>query len=462
MRTRQDVIDAGTAILRESGPAALTSVAVAKRVGVTQPAIYRHVSGMDELTTLASHAVVGELTSILVAAATAPATTWGDGSHLRAFARQLVDLISDHQHAFATIERWRYDASELGEGIRSMLGMGAALICNEFEAAWRGDFRSDVEFDEATRATQLIHAELLIDDVVAAARLVRERRVPPSARGPRPESAVVHRMVRIRDGDQHPDGVARARAREPSVVVTEAGRRVTDPGRRRPRRDQAIEHAADLLRERGPQGLTSAAVAERMGITQPGVYRHVRNMDELTELAAERVVAGITESLHGIVFDESMDWDDIGDVDRLCRSLIDVAMANRQSFDVVTLWRFTDGPLGNGIRSVIDESCDLISALMESRSAYRVRLRGFARRRATARSAGPCAGGIRRRTRRRPHRVLGPPLGATGPRCTCHDLQEPLGVGVVGVRDRPERAHRPRVPPHRPGDGHRGRVSIAI
>ncbi len=142
---------------------------------------------------------------------------------------------------------------------------------------------------------------------------------------------------------------------------------MTDPGRRRPRRDQAIEHAADLLRERGPQGLTSAAVAERMGITQPGVYRHVRNMDELTELAAERVVAGITESLHGIVFDESMDWDDIGDVDRLCRSLIDVAMANRQSFDVVTLWRFTDGPLGNGIRSVIDESCDLISALMESR-----------------------------------------------------------------------------------------------
>lgn len=173
MRTRQDVIDAGTAILRESGPAALTSVAVAKRVGVTQPAIYRHVSGMDELTTLASHAVVGELTSILVAAATAPATTWGDGSHLRAFARQLVDLISDHQHAFATIERWRYDASELGEGIRSMLGMGAALICNEFEAAWRGDFRSDVEFDEATRAAQLIHAELLIDDVVAVARLVR-------------------------------------------------------------------------------------------------------------------------------------------------------------------------------------------------------------------------------------------------------------------------------------------------
>lgn len=173
MRTRQDVIDAATGILRESGPSALTSVAVAKRLGVTQPAVYRHVRDMEELTTLASRAVIGELSSVLIAAATAPETTWGDGSHLTAFAEQMIELARQHQHAFETIERWRYHVSELGEGIRTTLRLGAEMIKVEFEAAWREDFRSDVSFDAATQAAQRIHASLLVDDIVAAGRLVR-------------------------------------------------------------------------------------------------------------------------------------------------------------------------------------------------------------------------------------------------------------------------------------------------
>lgn len=104
-----------------------------------------------------------------------------------------------------------------------------------------------------------------------------------------------------------------------------------------------------------------------MGITQPAVYRHVRNMDELLSLATNQIVTGMTDSLHDIVFDQSVDWDRIDDVDRLCRDLLKVALGIQQSFDVVTRWRFVDGPLGDGIRSVIAESCDLIAALMESR-----------------------------------------------------------------------------------------------
>ncbi len=142
---------------------------------------------------------------------------------------------------------------------------------------------------------------------------------------------------------------------------------MTDAQPRLSRRDQAIGHAADLLRELGPTGLTSVAVAKRMGITQPAVYRHVRNMGELKSLAARQVVAGLTTSLHDIVFDQSIDWDQIDHVDRLCRDLITVAHQNQESFNVVTRWRFGDGPLGIGIRSVIAESCDLIVALMESR-----------------------------------------------------------------------------------------------
>ncbi len=185
MRTRQDVIDTATAILRESGPSALTSVAVAKRLGVTQPAIYRHIRDMDELTTLASHRVVGELATVLLDAATAPETTWGDGSHLTAFAERLVDLSQAHQHAFDTIERWRYDTSELGEGIRALLGFGIALVSTEFERAWREDFHCDIPFDEATSAALLVHCNLAVDDLVAVARRVR-------AVGPEHRRLVVH------------------------------------------------------------------------------------------------------------------------------------------------------------------------------------------------------------------------------------------------------------------------------
>lgn len=173
MRTRQDVIETATEILRESGPSALTSVAVAKRLGVNQSAIYRHIRDMNELTTIASHAVVGELAAVLLAAAAAPETTWGDGSHLTAFADRLVDLAGEHQHAFDTIERWRYDVSELGEGIRALLGIGTTMVATEFEREWRENFQCDTPFDDVTSAALVVHASLIVDDLVAVARRVR-------------------------------------------------------------------------------------------------------------------------------------------------------------------------------------------------------------------------------------------------------------------------------------------------
>ena len=133
------------------------------------------------------------------------------------------------------------------------------------------------------------------------------------------------------------------------------------------RRDQAVAHAADLLREGGPLALTSVAVAERMGITQSGVYRHVRNMDELSALAAQLVVAELNQSLHDLMFDPNMDWEAIDDVSRLCRDLVDQVVRNRQSFEVVARWRFVDGELGSGIRKLVDEGCDLVAVLLEAR-----------------------------------------------------------------------------------------------
>jgi len=172
MARKDDVVMVATELLREQGPASLTSIEVAARLGVTQPAIYRHVRDMHELTDLASHALVGELTSVLVAVVHSPETAWGDGSRLTVFAERLVRLIGEHQQAFAVIARWRYDHSELGHGIRTMLGVGRSLIAAELEHAWRADFGHGEPFDEVTVAAQLAHAELLIDDVVGISRSV--------------------------------------------------------------------------------------------------------------------------------------------------------------------------------------------------------------------------------------------------------------------------------------------------
>jgi AcrR family transcriptional regulator len=133
------------------------------------------------------------------------------------------------------------------------------------------------------------------------------------------------------------------------------------------RREQAVAYAADLLREGGPRALTSVAVAERMGVTQSAVYRHVRNMDELSALAAETVVSELNRSLHDIILDPNIDWEDLGDVSRLCRDLVDAVVRNQRSFEVIARWRFVDGALGAGIRKVIDEGCDMIASLLEAR-----------------------------------------------------------------------------------------------
>lgn len=173
MGRRDEVISAAVALIKTEGPDALTSVSVARALGLSQSAIYRHVRDMDELTTLASQIVVGELTEVMFAAAASPETTWGDGTHVKRFSERIVALMRDHLAAFAVIDRWRYHPGELGEGIRSLLDSGAHLVAPELERAWRKDFGFEGTLDGEAAAAQLVHAQLIIDDVVAIARTLR-------------------------------------------------------------------------------------------------------------------------------------------------------------------------------------------------------------------------------------------------------------------------------------------------
>jgi AcrR family transcriptional regulator len=48
-RLRDEVVDAATALIAESGPRAMTLRAIARRVGVTAPAIYAHFENLDDV-----------------------------------------------------------------------------------------------------------------------------------------------------------------------------------------------------------------------------------------------------------------------------------------------------------------------------------------------------------------------------------------------------------------------------
>ena len=89
MSRRQDVIDAAvTPGSRKGGPDALTTVAVASRLGVTQSAIYRHVHNRDELATLASRQIVADLQAKMRGILDNPDLSWTNDGDTRSLLRR--------------------------------------------------------------------------------------------------------------------------------------------------------------------------------------------------------------------------------------------------------------------------------------------------------------------------------------------------------------------------------------
>lgn len=58
-----------------------------------------------------------------------------------------------------------------------------------------------------------------------------------------------------------------------------------------------VDAALRILDERGPDGLTLAAVAERTGVAAPSLYKHVGSLADLRAHLANRLLEGLTERL---------------------------------------------------------------------------------------------------------------------------------------------------------------------
>ena len=61
--------------------------------------------------------------------------------------------------------------------------------------------------------------------------------------------------------------------------------------------DRVVIEAAELADEVGPDQLTLAALAARLGVRQPSLYKHVASLDSLQQLIAKRGKAEIADVL---------------------------------------------------------------------------------------------------------------------------------------------------------------------
>ena len=147
MSRRQDVIDVAVTLMREGGPDALTTVAVASRLGVTQSAIYRHIHNRDELATLASRQIVADLQAKVKGILDNPNLSWANDGDTRVFCDGIVALMAAEPTTFEVIDRWRYADGALGIGIRELLDHGRAGTAEILESMWRVEYGYEAPLD---------------------------------------------------------------------------------------------------------------------------------------------------------------------------------------------------------------------------------------------------------------------------------------------------------------------------
>ena len=173
MSRREEIIEVAATILREDGPAALTSVEVAARIGVTQSAIYRHIVDMDELTAEASRIVVSQMTAVLNSILLDPDADFDELSGIADLSREMVRAMSEDAQVFEVIDRWRFAEGALGDGIRDTLAAACDLLIAVLEREWRDEYGYADALTAELNAVQRSHAEVIVDDVVTVGRLLR-------------------------------------------------------------------------------------------------------------------------------------------------------------------------------------------------------------------------------------------------------------------------------------------------
>jgi len=65
------------------------------------------------------------------------------------------------------------------------------------------------------------------------------------------------------------------------------------------RKTEITEAALELAFELGPDRVTTAMIADRLGLTQPAIYKHFPNKEDIWQKATEELCQRIDDNIHG-------------------------------------------------------------------------------------------------------------------------------------------------------------------
>jgi AcrR family transcriptional regulator len=153
--TLPEIVAAGRALLESGGPARVTMQAVAHRVGVRAPSLYKRVRDRDALVLLVAAATAEDLAGRLAAS----------DSSLSALARAYRTFAHEHPEGYRLLFAVDGAADEMGraaapviDAVRAVVGDERALDAARFVTAWAtgfvsmelaGAFRLGGDIDEA-------------------------------------------------------------------------------------------------------------------------------------------------------------------------------------------------------------------------------------------------------------------------------------------------------------------------
>lgn len=134
-------------------------------------------------------------------------------------------------------------------------------------------------------------------------------------------------------------------------------------------RDQLLAAAVDLLRQAGPDAVTTTAVAKSVGIKQPSVYAHFSSRQALLTAAINEVAQELAEfTRHAQAELRAAGADDPAALHTHFTAIVDNAHHHRE---VITVWishRAERTPLGDALRDVdelfVEAITDHVAALV--------------------------------------------------------------------------------------------------
>lgn len=291
-------------------------------VGISGPAVYRHVTGKEQLITEIAASWLESLAARTRAANdTAAAAT--PQARLEALLTAALETAHSHAAELTVVSRYTDIATE-----------PFSSTDDAQREAYRTSWQAVVDlWTPALRATHPeLHAEQAPDYIRLSIGLVlgaaaSERDLSAGARVSLLADAVL-RLLQV------PLDL-------PPPVSTETEPHPPARWKRANRREQILDTAVRMFRERGYGGVSMADIADEVGVTPSASYRHFTSKEELlataVERAGDRVALSLSSSLASATNGEEA-------VEALIRALVGDITTNRDSISVAVTERYHLSP----------------------------------------------------------------------------------------------------------------------